>query len=75
MSLNSECKTYLFSYEHNGASWLLELKASDPEDAKKRIRRLQYATYDGELKLKLETPRTISRLLSMLKAFLGRATP
>jgi hypothetical protein len=46
-------KTYIFRYQHEGASWMLELKADSAEDAKRRLSKLQYATYDGELVAKI----------------------
>ena len=42
-------KTFLVSYHHNGADWLLELKARDAEDARARLRVLPLARIDGEL--------------------------
>jgi len=41
--------TYLFSYRHAGAVWGFEIKASSPEDAKARVAKLVFATYEGEL--------------------------
>jgi len=42
-------KVYLFSYHHDGARWRFEIPAKDPQDAKDRVAKLVYATYDGEL--------------------------
>lgn len=64
---NSEFKTYLFSYQHEGASWLLEIKAESVEDAKRRLSRLQYASYDGELVTKIVAPTGAGILKSLLK--------
>jgi len=49
----SEFRTFLFSYRHDGAEWSLEIKAKNEHDARDRIARLQFATYDGELVAKL----------------------
>lgn len=40
-------ETHLFTYRHDGAEWLLTLKATDADDARARIGKLAYATYDG----------------------------
>ena len=53
MVSQDEFKTYLFSYNHDGASWLIEIKASDEDDARGRIGKLAYATYAGELVARL----------------------
>jgi hypothetical protein len=45
--------TYLFSYGHAGARWSLEIQAESPDDAKQRVSRLAFATYDGELVAKV----------------------
>lgn len=42
-------KTFLFTYNHDGAQWNLEIQATSVEDAKARIGKIAYATYDGEL--------------------------
>ncbi len=40
-------ETHLFTYRHDGAEWILEVKATDADDARVRIGKLAYATYDG----------------------------
>lgn len=42
-------QTHLFSYRHDGKLWELEIKALNAEDARQRIGKLAYATYDGIL--------------------------
>lgn len=42
-------KIFLVSYRHEGAEWVLELKARDQRDAEARLARLAFATLDGEL--------------------------
>lgn len=42
-------KTYLFSYNHAGKAWGLQIRATSPEDAKARIAKLAWASYDGEV--------------------------
>lgn len=39
--------THMFSYRHDGAEWTLTIKATDADDARARIGKLAYATYDG----------------------------
>lgn len=39
--------THLFTYRHDGAEWVLAIKATDADDARARIGKLAYATYDG----------------------------
>lgn len=41
--------TYLISYQHDGATWVLEIKARDAADAKARICAANRGTVDGEL--------------------------
>ena len=45
--MDAEYKTHLFTYRHDGAEWLLAIKATDADDARARIGKLAYATYDG----------------------------
>lgn len=47
--MSNEFRTYLFNYNHAGASWGLEIKAESPEDAKRRLTRLAFASYQGEV--------------------------
>lgn len=46
-------QTHLFSYRHDNAEWVLEIKANDETDAKARLRRLAFASYDGVLVTKV----------------------
>ena len=50
---DTDFKTYLFSYHHDGSRWNLEIPAKDEEDAKMRLAKLAYAQFDGELIAKL----------------------
>jgi hypothetical protein len=40
-------QTHVFSYRHDGRDWELRIKAADADDARARIGKLAYATYDG----------------------------
>ena len=42
-------KTYLVSYNHVGARWVIELKAASEQDARQRLGKLVYGKIDGEL--------------------------
>lgn len=66
---NREFKTYLFSYRYEGADCVLEIRAEGMEDAKRRVSRLQYATYDGELMAKLPVHRKLSGVMTPLLSF------
>jgi hypothetical protein len=54
--LDSELRTYLVSYNHEGAMWNLELKARDTADARARLSRLCFATLDGEVMARIPVP-------------------
>lgn len=71
----SEFKTYLFSYQYEGTSWVTEIKATSPEDARRRMARLQYATYDGEVTLKVKVPTFIERAAGAVLRLLNRLIP
>lgn len=58
MSNPESFKTYLFSYEHAGSSWVQEIKATDAQDAQARVRKLFAATLDGEVIAKVPVPST-----------------
>lgn len=49
----STMQTHLFSYRHDGATWHLEITAYDEKDAKERLSRLPFASYDGVLVTKI----------------------
>ena len=40
-------ETHVFAYRHDGRHWELTIKATDAADARARIGKLAYATYDG----------------------------
>jgi len=42
-------KTYLLTYQHEGAEWVVELKAASIQDARTRLGKLAFARLDGEL--------------------------
>lgn len=61
---NDESKTFLISYHHHGAEWVLELKARDVDDARERLRVLPLARIDGELKAKI--PASLGPLATVI---------
>jgi hypothetical protein len=40
-------KTYLFSYEHEGMTWTVEVPATSSEDARARLQKYPDAKYEG----------------------------
>jgi hypothetical protein len=54
--LDTELRTYLVSYNHEGARWNLELKARDIADARARLSQLCLATLDGEVAVRIPVP-------------------
>lgn len=71
--MDEKYRTFLFSYRHDGAVWVLEIKARDLDDAWSRLAKIQYASYDGELKLKVPVPAgMIARLAVWLARVIGR---
>lgn len=54
--LDTELRTYLVSYNHEGARWNLELKARDTADARARLSQLCLATLDGEVVARIPVP-------------------
>lgn len=45
--MREKFQTHVFSYRHDGRHWELTIKATDADDARARIGKLAYATYDG----------------------------
>jgi len=53
MTASERYRTFLFTYQYEGADWSLEIKARDMYDAKARIAKLMRARYDGELMVRI----------------------
>ena len=49
----SNHRTHLFEYEHGGATWGIEIKATSERDARERVAALQRGKYLGVLQMKL----------------------
>ena len=45
--MKEQYSTHLFTYRHDGGEWVLAIKATDANDARARIGKLAYASYDG----------------------------
>jgi hypothetical protein len=46
-------QTHLFTYRYDNARWTIEIPASSEQEAKERVARIHYATYDGVVVAKL----------------------
>lgn len=66
--MDDSYQTYLFTYRHDGADWVLPIKASSPEDAKGRLAKIAFARYDGVAVARIPIPQFsgIPRLLRWL---------
>ncbi len=62
-------KTYLFTYNFDGATWQLPIKAQTPEEAKARLDRLHYAQYSGELVAAVPVHSGLNRLFHAIRRF------
>ena len=51
--MDEKFETHLFQYQHNGATWTLEIEASSEKDARERLNKLLHANYLGILQMKL----------------------
>ena len=51
--MNASYQTHVFRYRHDGAEWLLEIKATDADDARARLGKLTWADYQGVTGTKL----------------------
>ena len=47
--MDDRLESHLFTYRHDGAEWVIEIPARNADDARARIGKLAYATYDGRL--------------------------
>lgn len=70
MASEKQCQTYLFSYSHEGSQCVLEIRADSADDAKRRVARLQYAQYDGELMAKVPVNRVSAGIFQPFLNFL-----
>ena len=67
-----EYKTYLFTYNFDGARWELPIKAKTPEEARARLNHALYAEYTGELISSISVPSSqVSRFANFLSRLFG----
>lgn len=59
-------KTFLFSYNYDGAQYSFEIPAYTLEEAKGRLSRLTFAKYDGELMCKIPAVAGVSIIVRLL---------
>ena len=45
--MSRKYETHMFTYRHDGAEWMVTVDATDADDARARIGKLAYASYDG----------------------------
>ncbi|GKS65309.1 hypothetical protein YTPLAS72_26130 [Nitrospira sp.] len=65
-----EYRTFLFTYNFDGAKWELPIKAKTPEEARARLNHALYAEYTGELMASIPvSPSGILGTFSFLKNF------
>jgi hypothetical protein len=48
MTMSEPFGTYLFEYHHDGASWMIEIKAASMEDAQARMKKMPLARPLGQ---------------------------
>jgi hypothetical protein len=53
---SNKAKTFLFSYFFDGSWWNIEIVANTLLEAKERLKSIQTAKFDGELKLVIDVP-------------------
>jgi hypothetical protein len=69
---SDQFRTYLVSYNHEGARWSMEIQARDADDARASVNRLVFATVDGEVKAKIVvTPRFLTRFVASFQRLLS----
>lgn len=61
-----EFKTYLFTYNFDGAKWELPIKAKTPEEARARLNHALYAEYTGELMTSIPVSHGMPSIMSAI---------
>jgi hypothetical protein len=65
-----ETNQYLFEYRHEGADWGIQIAATSPDDARKRLESLNWARYQGQVAATIPVPSTgFGKLLANLSAW------
>lgn len=47
--MSDDLRTFKFGYDHDGLRWNFHLKASSPEDARERLKKIAAAELGGEV--------------------------
>ena len=69
-------RTFLFTYRHEGAEWCFEIPAKDADDAEARLAKMQYATLEGEIRVKLPARLgAVARALVVVRNLFNTAAP
>jgi hypothetical protein len=63
--MDKKFKRYLVSYRHDGGEWNIELPATCPDDARRRLGQLTFGRLEGEI---------VSKVPSALGPFAALAT-
>ena len=68
---------YLFSYQFEGREYSFDIPARSADEARERLNRMFYATYDGELYARIPVPAggLLLRLWTWLKGEPARGGP
>jgi hypothetical protein len=62
---------YLFEYKFDGAEWGIEIVATNPAEARERLKAISWAKYKGEVFAKIPvTPSRFNRAIARLCAAL-----
>jgi hypothetical protein len=67
-------KRYLFEYRHDGSEWGVEITASSPEEARRRLQAMTWARFEGEIKASVRIPgaSTIHRIMTRCRQLTKR---
>jgi hypothetical protein len=57
-SSQGDVNRYLFEYRYADAHWGFEIAAANPTEAKERLKALAWASYKGEIAMKIPVPGT-----------------
>lgn len=76
-SIAVEYRTFIASYNFDGARWNLEIAARDEEEARQRLNRIAFAKIDGEVmaKVKLPDPSSSTLVRRIVAAIFGSRLP
>lgn len=72
-TMPEQTELHAFEYQHEGATWIMEVRATSQADAWQRICRLQEGTYLGVVHMKLPARASVfGRVACFLANALGR---